>query len=197
MSGIQNPMLLTEPAIVLVDEIDLHLHPRWQRAIFQYLGNCFPNTQFVVTAHSPLIVEATPQDADLVLLRQEGDRVQIDQELSHVQDWRVDQILNSELFGMIPSRSMEAAPKLERRKKLTLKGTLNAEEKKELELLNRWAESLPYAESTTDILARDLIRKAAEMANLYNVDNAGTARKRKTKIPGAIVRKSGTKSKKK
>ena len=45
---------LAEPAIVLIDEIDLHLHPRWQRQIVKYLTQHFPQTQFIATAHSPL-----------------------------------------------------------------------------------------------------------------------------------------------
>ena len=46
---------LEENAVVLVDEIDLHLHPRWQRKLFRQLETHFPNVQFVVTAHGPLV----------------------------------------------------------------------------------------------------------------------------------------------
>lgn len=49
---------LADPAVVLVDEIDLHLHPIWQRRLIGFLSERFPNTQFIVTAHSPLIVQA-------------------------------------------------------------------------------------------------------------------------------------------
>ena len=43
-----------EPAVVLVDEIDLHLHPKWQRKLMSFLTDRFPNTQFIATAHGPL-----------------------------------------------------------------------------------------------------------------------------------------------
>jgi hypothetical protein len=46
------------PGIVLVDEIDAHLHPSWQRRIGVFLRRCFPNVQFVVTTHSPLVCQA-------------------------------------------------------------------------------------------------------------------------------------------
>jgi predicted ATP-binding protein involved in virulence len=42
--------------IVLIDEIDLHLHPMWQKEILQALVNTFPSLQFIVTTHSPYIV---------------------------------------------------------------------------------------------------------------------------------------------
>jgi hypothetical protein len=51
-----NPM--AEPCIVLVDEIDLHMHPAWQQQIVGWLRERFPQAQFIVTAHSPLIVQS-------------------------------------------------------------------------------------------------------------------------------------------
>jgi len=49
---------LETKAIVLIDEIDLHLHPEWQTRVISDLINVFPNTQFVLTTHSPFIVES-------------------------------------------------------------------------------------------------------------------------------------------
>ena len=46
------------PGIVLIDELDLHLHPRWQRRIVQDLSDTFPRLQFVATSHSPFIVQS-------------------------------------------------------------------------------------------------------------------------------------------
>ena len=49
-------------AVVLIDEIDLHLHPRWQREIVDRLEETFPNCQFIATTHSPQIVgEVAPE----------------------------------------------------------------------------------------------------------------------------------------
>jgi len=45
-------------ALVGIDEIDLHLHPRWQRTVLPQLAELFPNTQFVITTHSPIVVQA-------------------------------------------------------------------------------------------------------------------------------------------
>lgn len=43
-------------AVVLIDEIELHLHPTWQRRVLRYLGEIFPCCQFIVTTHSPMIL---------------------------------------------------------------------------------------------------------------------------------------------
>ena len=49
---------LSAEAIVMIDEVDLHLHPSWQQRVIGDLLNTFKNTQFIVTTHSPYIVEA-------------------------------------------------------------------------------------------------------------------------------------------
>jgi predicted ATP-binding protein involved in virulence len=49
---------LAAEAIVMIDEIDLHLHPSWQQRVVGDLLRTFPNAQFIVTTHSPYIVEA-------------------------------------------------------------------------------------------------------------------------------------------
>lgn len=49
---------LEAPAIVLIDEIDLHLHPEWQRRVIGDILSAFPNTQFVLTTHSPYVVSS-------------------------------------------------------------------------------------------------------------------------------------------
>jgi len=49
---------LRSSGIVLIDEIDLHLHPRWQRAVVRDLQGAFPNLQFIATTHSPFIIQS-------------------------------------------------------------------------------------------------------------------------------------------
>lgn len=51
---LENP--LHGQGIVLIDEIDMHLHPQWQRTIIYRLQNTFPNCQFILTTHSPLVI---------------------------------------------------------------------------------------------------------------------------------------------
>lgn len=64
-------------AIVLIDELDLHMHPRWQRTIVSQLTATFPKCQFIATTHSPQIISEV-QPESLVLLRQEADRIVAD-----------------------------------------------------------------------------------------------------------------------
>jgi len=64
---------LQRPAIVLVDEIDLHLHPRWQRAVVKQLVTLFPGTQFILTTHSAAVVQgAIDEKFAVVALHEEA-----------------------------------------------------------------------------------------------------------------------------
>ncbi|HCL4437463.1 TPA: AAA family ATPase [Clostridium botulinum] len=49
---------LEEQGIILIDELDLHLHPKWQKTIANDLKRTFPNCQFIVTTHSPFIIQS-------------------------------------------------------------------------------------------------------------------------------------------
>jgi predicted ATP-binding protein involved in virulence len=61
-------------AVVLIDELDLHLHPRWQRTIVQKLTQTFPSCQFIATTHSPQIIgEVKPPG--LILLEKQGSHI--------------------------------------------------------------------------------------------------------------------------
>lgn len=156
----KNP--LAEPAVVLVDEIDLHLHPRWQRTLMSFLSDRFPNTQFIATAHSPLVVQAA-EDANIVLLRREGDHVVIDNDVERIKNWRVDQILTSELFGLDSARPPQIDPALEERKKILAKARLTKADEKRLAELEAQIGDMPTGETREDLQAMDIIRRAAEL----------------------------------
>lgn len=99
----QNP--LEQEGIVLIDEIDIHLHPTWQRQILSQLQQTFPKIQFIVTTHSPLVAGAA-KEGEVIVLKREGTRVMVESEPS-VQGWRIDQILTSDLFGLETTRDPE------------------------------------------------------------------------------------------
>jgi predicted ATP-binding protein involved in virulence len=61
----ENP--LDGEGLVLIDEIDLHLHPKWQRTVMMSLERTFPNCQFIITTHSPQVVGELPPEAVLLL----------------------------------------------------------------------------------------------------------------------------------
>ena len=67
---LDNP--LHAEAVVLIDEVDLHLHPSWQQRILRDLTRTFPNTQFIVSTHSPQVLTTVLPEQIVELHREEG-----------------------------------------------------------------------------------------------------------------------------
>lgn len=70
--AVLNPFLLGSileetPGIVLIDEIDLHLHPLWQQRILNDLRRIFPKVQFIVTTHAPSVIHSVKKENLLIL----------------------------------------------------------------------------------------------------------------------------------
>jgi len=63
--SLENP--LDGSGVILIDEVDMHLHPRWQRKIVTNLRKAFPNCQFILTTHSPLVI-SDPKNINTVML---------------------------------------------------------------------------------------------------------------------------------
>jgi energy-coupling factor transporter ATP-binding protein EcfA2 len=156
----KNP--LAEPAVVLVDEIDLHLHPKWQRKLMGFLTERFPNTQFIATAHSPLVVQAAA-DANLAVLRWEGDHVVIDNEVDNIRNWRIDQILTSDLFGLETARPPQVEALLLEQKALLSKPKLTAADERRVKELDVLIGELPFGETKQERQEREEIRKTLDL----------------------------------
>ena len=150
------------PAVVLIDEFDLHMHPKWQREAMAALSREFPNTQFIVTAHSPLVVQAASREqAKIVVLqrrkREDGlEEVVIADQPEDATGWRVDQILES-LYGVsAESPRYEIATK--ERVQLLQKEKLTAPDKRRLAKVEEELQQLtpPKESKASEKLLADL-----------------------------------------
>lgn len=99
-----------ERALLLIDEIDLHLHPEWQRMVVSAVRKTLPNLQVVATTHSPLVVGALEPREVIQLTRSAMGDVTLSF-LGSFHGWRSDQILTSDAFGLDTTRD-EATERL-------------------------------------------------------------------------------------
>lgn len=158
---------LEEPAIVIIDEIDLHLHPHWQLEIMGKLANVFKRTQFIATAHSPIMVQSMP-NANFAIVQKDEDEVFIVNEPERIKGWRVDQILNSEYFGISSAWDPETEQLFDERNELLHKSKRTSKENARLKKLEKQIAALPTATKSEDRKAMELIRKAAQLLEKKN-----------------------------
>lgn len=144
----ENNMVVPHEGVVLIDEVDSHLHPEWQRKIGSWLTSRFPKVQFLVSTHSAFIC----QNADVggifhlpsVGSEMEPYRLSED-DCQKIRKGTADQVFMTPAFGMDYVRSPIAVQKRGRFAQLRAKeiaGELSASEKQEKQKLLPWTDNL-------------------------------------------------------
>lgn len=139
--SILNPQLKEDavketPGVVLIDEIDLHLHPKWQWRIVEDLKRTFPKVQFIATTHAPIVISSCEEGEIIRLSEEEGSLS--DKNEGSPFGWLVEDIL-TEIMGTSPrvpavQKNIEEVERLYSKK---LHGKISEKERKTLESLTR------------------------------------------------------------
>lgn len=106
------------PGVVIIDEVDAHLHPPWQRRVGRWLTKVFPELQFLVTTHSPLVCQAASPRGSVWRLPTPG----ADETTRRIEGTELDRLLHgsvleaydTELFGPDIARSPDSKKRLKR-----------------------------------------------------------------------------------
>ncbi len=113
---------LKETGVVLIDELDIHLHPTWQRYIAWWLQRQFPKIQFIVSTHSPFIAAGAGEDAKTYrLIYQDGKT--IIKEAPKIFQFDVEGVLQSYAFGLVSTYSPQVEEKIKRYDELASAGS--------------------------------------------------------------------------
>ena len=131
--SMDNP--LESPGIVLIDEIDLHLHPRWQREIITQLTNVFKNIQFIVTTHSPIIVIGASEVAQVVNLNRISED-NCDTATEDLTKSNIGLVLLSDLFSLRSLQSPYWDAKISERDHILSKPEINEQDRARLKTLD-------------------------------------------------------------
>lgn len=141
-------LFIKRSGVVLIDEIDAHLHPEWQREIGFWLKRHFPNIQFLVTTHSPIICQAADPNGLFVLPEPGSGAAPFalsDEDYRKVIASRPDTILLTPAFGLQNTRSPRAVEGRAEFAKLAAKkragGTLTRDEREKEANLKLFADT--------------------------------------------------------
>jgi len=178
MSGVIGSVhdLTYAPGVVLLDEIDAHLHPRWKMRIVESLRRTFSSMQFIVTTHEPLCLRGLNENEVMVLKREGNEIVSLDN-LPSPSGMRVDQLLTSELFGLHSAVDPEIDEIFAAYYKLLAKDSLSSTEQQKLEELRKRLPDIPVVallgntqreqliyEAVDGYLARELVHRNPRIA---------------------------------
>ncbi|MEI6141511.1 MAG: AAA family ATPase [Mariniphaga sp.] len=112
-----NPIddLCKTSGILLIDEAENHLHPKWQKTFIKSIQEIFPNLQIIVTTHSPFIVSSI-ENAKIFVCQSKGNHAIITDETDIYSNKPIDEILLSPLFGITYPFNKEISDLLQKRK---------------------------------------------------------------------------------
>lgn len=154
-----NPLLGS--GVVLIDEIELHMHPSWQRRILPTLKKCFPNIQFIVTTHSPQVLGELDDSYNIFSIEKQDDDV-IYKPITSLIGWDSNYILKH--FMGTDNLNMGTQKLIENIYDLIVEGKLN-----ESEQLVETFEKLTDTAHEEAVKARMLIRRGRK--KLYEENN--------------------------
>lgn len=161
--------------VVLVDDIDVHLHPRWQYTLVQDLRSAFPRMTFVVTTHNPLTLLSSREGEVHVVRRRDG-RVCVDQ-IDLPPASNADQILTGAWFGLGLTMDPDTAELIRRYQEAVLQDRASQEAatlREQLEVrLDRWPRS-----SLAWLLGPPTSPEASTPADVSALDDAGERTRR-------------------
>ena len=120
--------------VLLIDEIENHLHPKWQKNVIGIIRKHFPNLQIILTTHSPFVVSSV-NDAKIYVCVSKGDHSEVVDETADYSNYPVDDVLGTGVFDVDPF-SKKISEKLEERKRAIKVGDNDAKERVEKELIS-------------------------------------------------------------
>lgn len=118
MGAPKGAKLVDNRGIVLVDEIDLHLHPEWQRSVISTISETLPNLQFVFTTHSPIVAGSLDKENIFVMEPTANGASVVKQYDEQIYGHNAEQVLLSSYFNMTTTR---AEPFVDELKDLSIK----------------------------------------------------------------------------
>ncbi|CEN50024.1 conserved hypothetical protein [Capnocytophaga canimorsus] len=134
------------PGLLLIDEAENHLHPKWQKTFIKSILELFPNLQIVAATHSPFIVGSV-ENAKIYVCKPETDHSIIVDETANYSNKPIEEILISEVFGgTTPFANEEINKLLKERKEAIEKGDKQEEERTEKRLLELNPQYFSYLE---------------------------------------------------
>lgn len=107
------------PGIVLIDEIELHMHPRWKMKVMAALRGGMPRVQFITSTHDPLCLRGMYDGEVHVLFRDEDLQIKQLENLPNVRGLRSEQLLTSDYFGLASTSDEDLEEELENVSKIS------------------------------------------------------------------------------
>lgn len=181
--------------IVLIDEVEAHLHPRWKMQIMRGLRNALPQMTFIVTSHDPLCLRGM-EDEEIVVMRRVIEqtpgrgiaiKVEFRADLPKVNQLTIEQLLTADFFGLLSTDQPEVEEAMARISDLLARRSANdkltSEETDTIKKFEREiAESLPIGSSEAQRLVQEAVAEYLAKRRSVTNERLGQLREKSKKL---------------
>tara|TARA_R110002096_G_scaffold197468_6_gene380824 strand:+ start:4644 stop:5918 length:1275 start_codon:yes stop_codon:yes gene_type:complete len=145
---------LNTRGVLLIDELEAHLHPNWQKELLAFLESRLPNFQIVTTTHSPVIAQQA-KSGELFYLERKGKSLDLHGFVGNPQSLLLHQLIMSDAFGMDSDESFELTKKKARFEKLSQRSALSANLQNEMDGLKEELETGPMRARSNSTVSQE------------------------------------------
>lgn len=153
--------------IVLIDEVEAHLHPRWKLSIMTGLRRALPEITFIATSHDPLCLRGMYKGEVLVLERISGDQAATEfqifthglMDLPDNENWTIEQLLTADFFQMRTTESLDAERRAAEMEDRLARGKKPADDRELAAYLSEITEDLPIGHTEVHRLVQEAIAR--------------------------------------
>jgi len=184
----------TKPGILILDEIDAHMHPSWARRILPALSSHFPRLQVFCSTHSPLMLAGLKAGQVHLMTRRDEGGVTVSRNETDIVGWSADEILTC-FLGVDAATDLESADKLRRLGELRQKKRLSVGQRREIAALRQAVRGRLLAGPSSEG-ADDLVRRLRQELEEPSTKRAPRRKANASKVSNARVLKKPGRPKK-
>jgi predicted ATP-binding protein involved in virulence len=138
--------------VLVIDEVDLHLHPKWQRRLIDFLDQQLPNMQIIATTHSVVTAQQAPENALFYCIRRDDGPPVVQAFEGDPGNLLLNQLILTEAFGHIPDESVDLVETKKRYRELHDKTQKSAADKREMKAISKRVRAVPEDPSEAIVL---------------------------------------------
>lgn len=172
--------------LLLIDEIDLHLHPKWQRRLYTFIQNKLPNFQIIATTHSPLTAQQA-EEGELYALKREAANVSLIPFVGDPSRMLIHQILMAPIFGLETDESLKIEDAKKKVREVRLKEKPTKQEEKSIKKYEDLLNGVPINIRSNSLLADE------DMNLLQEINSQLAAKTKTSKISKKVSKKKVSK----
>lgn len=169
----KNP--LNSTGVLLLDEIDLHLHPIWQRELLKFIQDTLPNMQLIATTHSPFTAQQAGE-GELFTLERKNSSLKIEQFAGNPQKLLLHQLIMSDVFGLETDESLYVQTLKEEHQELERADNKSSSQRTKLKKIEATLKDIPIKSYSNSLITEQDRSLMKEMLKSYSSKKRGDAK---------------------